>query len=160
MRFELCVSAPPRQDFALSIPASDCAVRGGGTDPLQTRRNLLFALLAAAAAALAQNTVQPSDIAGHWTWYQRADNAGGRFAAGTSREIWISTAGRFKYVSTVYVPNMPRDINPTRTVTGSYQLRGNTIVASYDGGGQESFALQLVPGGKGMRLNGELYIRE
>jgi hypothetical protein len=127
---------------------------------MQTRRNLMLTIFAAVVAALGQTSIEPSDIVGHWTWYHRTDNARGRFAAGTSREIWIFANGQFKYSSTVYIPNMPPSIDPTRTITGTYRLRGNMIFARSDNGEQATYTLELVNGGKGIRVNGELYIRD
>lgn len=99
-------------------------------------------------------------IVGHWTWYHRTSNAGGGTVGSTNREIWIYPNGRYQYTAVTYVPNLPTDIDPTTTVTGSYQLQGNRIIARADNGQQAVFTIEMVEGGKGMKIDGELYIRE
>ena len=99
-------------------------------------------------------------IIGHWTWYHRTSNAGGGTAGSTSKEIWIYPNGRYQYTAVTYVPNMPTGIDPTTTITGSYRLEGNRLMARADSGQQATFTVEIVDGGKGMKIDGELYIRE
>jgi hypothetical protein len=99
-------------------------------------------------------------IVGHWTWYHKTDNGGGGTMASTSKEIWIYANGRYQYVASTYVPNMPPGVDPTTTVTGSYQLQGNRLIGRGDNGQQATFTIEMVEGGKGMKIDGELYIRE
>jgi hypothetical protein len=99
-------------------------------------------------------------IVGHWTWYHRTENASGSTAASTNKEIWIYPNGRYQYTAVTYVPNMPSGIDPTTTITGSYEVQGNRLVARADNGQQAMFTVEIVDGGKGMKLDGELYIRE
>jgi lipocalin-like protein len=99
-------------------------------------------------------------IVGHWTWYHKTDSAGGRIAASTSREIWFYANGRYQYTSVTYVPNMPPGIDPTTTVSGTYQIQGNKIIARADNGQSQTFTVEIVEGGKGLKLDGELYIRD
>jgi len=106
-----------------------------------------------AGGALAQH------ILGHWVWSHQTDTAGGRIAASTTRELWIYPGGRYKYVYATYVPNMPSDIDPVKTVTGSYRLEGNQLIGRADSGEQATFTVEAV-GSTGMKLNGDLYIRQ
>jgi hypothetical protein len=99
-------------------------------------------------------------IVGHWTWYHRTANAGGSTAGSTSREMWIYPNGRYQYTAVTYVPNMPSGIDPTTTITGTYQVQGNRLIARADNGQQATFTIEIVDGGKGMKIDGELYIRE
>jgi hypothetical protein len=99
-------------------------------------------------------------IVGHWTWYHRTTNAGGGTAGSTSREIWIYPNGRYQYTAVTYTPNLPADIDPTTNINGSYTLQGNAIVMRADSGQQATYTLQVVQGGKGLMVEGELYIRE
>jgi hypothetical protein len=113
----------------------------------------------------AQQSAQPNSqlaqlIVGHWTWYQGTKTAGGGLAASNSREIWFYPNGRYQYTYATYVPNMPSDIDPVKTITGSYRVQGNTIAAQADSGEQATFTIEVVEGGKALRINGEIYIRE
>ena len=67
--------------------------------------------------------------------------------------------GRYEYTATTYMPDMPPGIDPTSRVSGIYQLKGNVLVASADNGQQATYTLELVPGG-GLKINGQLFIRE
>ena len=57
------------------------------------------------------------------------------------------------------MPDMPPGIDPTTRVTGTYQLKGNLLIARSDTGQQATYTVELVQGG-GLRINGELFIRE
>lgn len=114
----------------------------------------------AAPATGAGNAQLAQLLIGHWTWYHRTDNGGGRLSGSTSRELWFYPNGRYQYTATTYVPDMPPGIDPTTTVTGTYQLSGNRITARADNGQVQTFTIEIVDGGKGFKLDGELYIRE
>jgi hypothetical protein len=114
----------------------------------------------AGPAAGAANGQLAQLILGHWTWYHRTDNGGGRLSGSTSREIWIYPNGRYQYTATTYVPNMPPDIDPTTTITGTYQLQGNRITVRADNGQTQTLTLEIIEGGKGLKIDGEVYIRD
>lgn len=57
------------------------------------------------------------------------------------------------------MPDMPPGIDPTTHIAGTYQLNGNILIARSDAGQQATYTLELVPGG-GLKINGELFIRE
>jgi len=98
-------------------------------------------------------------LVGHWTWYHRTA-PGSTTTGSTSKELWIYPNGRYQYTATTYVPDMPPGIDPTTTITGSYQLQGNRLTARADNGQSAMFTVEIVEGGKGLRIDGELWIRE
>jgi len=117
-------------------------------------------LLAATPSSTTDSAALGRLLIGHWTWYHRTDDGGGRTAGSTSREIWFYANGRYQYTATTYVPSMPTGVDPTTTVTGTYQVQGNRISARADNGQVQTFTIEVVQGGKGIKIDGELYIRE
>jgi hypothetical protein len=101
------------------------------------------------------NTALAAAILGTWTFYSRSDNTRGS----VSKQIVFYPNGRFEYLATTYLPNMPPDIDPTTRINGTYQLNGNILVGKADNGQQATYTLELVQGG-GLKINGELFIRE
>jgi hypothetical protein len=94
-------------------------------------------------------------LVGRWTYYSRSDNTRGS----VSKQIVFYANGRFEYTASTYMPNMPSDIDPTTRLAGSYQIVGNTLIGRGDNGQQATYTLELIPGG-GLKINGELFIRE
>lgn len=101
------------------------------------------------------NTALAAAIIGHWSYYSRSGATGGS----VNKQVVFYSNGRFEYTATTYVPNMPPDIDPTTRTSGTYQLNGNVLVARADNGQQAIYTLELVSGG-GLKINGELFIRE
>ena len=102
-----------------------------------------------------QNPALASAILGKWTFYDRSSLTRGS----SSKQIVFYPNGRYEYTATTYMPDMPPGIDPTSRVSGIYQLKGNVLVASADNGQQATYTLELVPGG-GLKINGQLFIRE
>lgn len=123
----------------------------------------VFSSVRLAAASPAGTTPANGQLAqlivGHWTWYHRTDNGGGGTTGSTSREIWIYPNGRYQYTATTYIPNMPPGIDPTTTITGTYQLQGNKITVRADNGQVQTLTLEIVEGGKALKIDGEVYIK-
>jgi len=139
--------------------------RAAGAAMIEQQSRAVFASIKLASGRPTQSKAAPSGqlaqmIVGHWTWSHRTDNGAGGNAAYTSREIWIYPNGRYQYVASTYVPNLPTGVDPTTTVTGTYQLQGNRLMGRADNGQQAIFTIEMVEGGKGMKIDGELYIRE
>jgi len=102
-----------------------------------------------------ENTALAAAIIGKWTFYSRS----GQTRGSVSKEVVFYPNGRFEYTAATYLPDMPPDIDPTTRSSGTYQLTGNILIARSDNGQQATFTLELVPGG-GLKINGELFIRE
>jgi len=103
----------------------------------------------------AQNPALAAAILGKWTFYDRSSQTRGS----VSKQIIFYPNGRFEYTAATYMPDMPSDIDPTTRSSGTYQLNGNILMARSDTGQQATYTLELVPGG-GLKINGELFIRE
>ncbi len=56
--------------------------------------------------------------------------------------------------------DVPVDVDPTTRVTGAYRVSGNTVLVRADNGQTTQYAVQVVEGGRGLKVNGDLYIRE
>jgi hypothetical protein len=104
---------------------------------------------------VAQNPALAAAIIGKWTFYDRSSQTRGS----VSKQIVFYQNGRYEYTASTYLPDMPPGIDPTTRVTGTYQLNGNIMTARSDAGQQATFTLELVSGG-GLKINGELFIRE
>lgn len=113
------------------------------------------ASLQLAAAVRPDNSNLSRMAVGRWTWSHATDRVGS-----TSRQLTLFPNGRYQYQATTFIANMPADIDPTTTVTGTYRVQGNQLIGRTDRGEQAQFTIQMVENGKGMRINGELYIRE
>jgi len=94
-------------------------------------------------------------IIGRWTYYNRSSVTSGS----SSKQITFYPNGRFEYTATTYMPDLPTDIDPTTRTGGQYRLNGNTLVVQLDNGQSATYTLELVQGG-GLKINGELFIRE
>ena len=101
------------------------------------------------------NTALAAAILGKWTFYSRSNQTGGS----VNKQIIFYPNGRFEYSATTYIPDMPPGIDPTTRITGTYQIIGNTLLGRADNGQQATSTLEFVPGG-GLKINGELFIRE
>lgn len=44
--------------------------------------------------------------------------------------------------------------------SGTFRIFGNTLVADYDGGGRMLFTVEFYPNGQGVKLNGNLFLRQ
>jgi len=44
--------------------------------------------------------------------------------------------------------------------TGRYRIFGQTLVAEFDGGGRQIFSIEPYPNGAGIKLNGQLFLRQ
>jgi hypothetical protein len=102
-----------------------------------------------------QNPALAGAILGKWTYYDRSSQTRGS----VSKQIVFYPSGRYEYTATTYMPDMPPGIDPTTRLTGTYKLTGNILVAKSDAGQQSTYTLEWVPGG-GLKINGELFIRE
>jgi hypothetical protein len=101
------------------------------------------------------NTPPAAAIIGRWSYYSRSGMTGGS----VNKQIVFYPNGRFEYTATTYMPDVPSDIDPTTSTSGTYQLNGNILTARADNGQQATYTLESVSGG-GLRINGELFIRE
>ena len=108
-----------------------------------------------------ENTQLARAIVGRWTFVQGSQHGGGsqRTSTYVSRQVTFFADGRFHYVGGVAVGTERGGASVDSQNTGTYRVYGNTLYAQIQGGGQAVYTLELVPGG-GLRINGELYIRE
>ncbi len=104
---------------------------------------------------LAQNPALAAAIIGKWTFYSRSSQTRGS----VSKQIIFYQNGRYEYTASTYMPDMPPGIDPTTRINGTYQLNGTILIARSDTGQQATYTLELAPGG-GLKINGELFIRE
>jgi hypothetical protein len=118
----------------------------------QICRDVLYSMRPAKAQS---NTTLAAAIIGRWSYYSRSGISGGS----VNKQVVFYSNGRFEYTATTYVPNLPPDIDPTTRTSGTYQLNGNVLIARDDSGQQATYTLELVPGG-GLKINGELFVRE
>jgi hypothetical protein len=44
--------------------------------------------------------------------------------------------------------------------SGSYRIFGSTLIADFDGGARQLFTIELYPNGQGLKLNGNLFLRQ
>lgn len=117
-------------------------------------------------ARVPENMQLARAIVGRWTFSQGSQSGAGsnRSNAFVSRQITFAVDGRFEYVGGVYVDtSLPGGGGGTggrdTRYSGTYQIFGNQLRARFDQGGEQVFTLELVQGG-GLKLNGDLYIRE
>jgi hypothetical protein len=95
-------------------------------------------------------------IVGRWTYFHRTHNTGS-----SSRQITFFLNGRYDYQATVMMNvEIPTGVDPTTRITGTYTVRGNTVSFRADNGQTAQYTVQIVEGGKGLQVNGDLYIRE
>jgi hypothetical protein len=106
-------------------------------------------------APVKENAQLAQVIVGRWTWFNRSNNSG----VSTSKQVSFYANGRFDYNASTFVPNLPSGVDPTTQASGTFRIQGNTLLAQFDNGQQATFTLELVPGG-GLKINGELFIRE
>ena len=106
-----------------------------------------------------ENTQLAAAIVGRWTFVNRNEGIKVGDSAYVSRVLTLDASGRFEYVSAVSASAGGGVGGGETRATGSYRVQGNTLIAQIDGGGQVSYTLELVQGG-GLKINGELFIRE
>jgi hypothetical protein len=106
-------------------------------------------------------------IVGRWSYYTSSSSGIGTSTAAStsvSKTVTFYPNGRFEYVGGVSSSvDLPSDIGGSAIgdsrASGTYRLRGSTLTAQFDGGGQATFRLELVRGGA-LKINGMLFIRE
>jgi hypothetical protein len=76
-----------------------------------------------------------------------------------NKQVVFYPNGRFEYTATTYMPDMLPGIDPTTRTSGTCQLSGNILTARADNDQQATYTLESVSGG-GLRINGELFVRE
>lgn len=118
----------------------------------QLCRDVLQSMRPAKAQA---NTTIAAAIIGRWSYYSRSGATGGSL----NKQVVFYPNGRFEYTATTYMPNLPTDIDPTTRTSGTYQLNGSILTSRTDNGQQATYTLESVSGG-GLRINGELFVRE
>lgn len=118
-------------------------------------RAVLYSMRPGNTQSAQNNTVQAAAIVGKWTYYSRS----GLTRGSVNKQIVFYPNGRFEYTATTYIPDMPVGVDPTTNVSGTYQINGNTLVGRADNGQQATYTLEFVQGG-GLKINGELFIRE
>jgi hypothetical protein len=101
------------------------------------------------------NTTLAAAIIGRWSYYSRSGMTGGS----VNKQVVFYPNGRFEYTATTYMPDMLPGIDPTTRTSGTCQLSGNILTARADNGQQATYTLESVSGG-GLRINGELFVRE
>jgi len=106
-------------------------------------------------AKVQANTTIAAAIIGRWSYYSRSGATGGSL----NKQVVFYPNGRFEYTATTYMPNLPTDIDPTTRTSGTYQLNGSILTSRTDNGQQATYTLESVSGG-GLRINGELFVRE
>ena len=95
-------------------------------------------------------------IVGRWTWSHQTWKTGS-----VSRVVTFFPNGRFELqAATMMSVDVPVDVDPTTRVTGAYRVSGNTVFVRADNGQTTQYAVQVVEGGRGLKVNGDLYIRE
>jgi len=118
----------------------------------QQCRDVLYSMCPGKVQA---NPALAAAIIGQWSYYSRS----GLTKGSVHKQIAFWPNGRFDYTATTYIPDMPPDINPTTKFSGTYQLNGNILIGRADNGQQANYTLELVQGG-GLKINGELFIRD
>jgi hypothetical protein len=82
---------------------------------------------------------------------------------------WIITflpGNRFRSVMESYFDTSSEiyrgggNVGAANNHTGVYRIFGNTLVADIDGGGRQTYALEVYPGSGGLKLNGQLFLRQ
>ena len=139
--------------------------RSEGGEVTERQARALFRTIRPARERLAPQLARA--IVGRWSYYYGSTSGiGTSTSSGTSvsKTVVFYPNGRFEYIAGVSTNvELPSDIGgygsgDTR-VTGTYTLKGNTLVARYDSGSQASFRVEAVQGGA-FRINGLLFIRE